>query len=222
MIMEWADERARAVHDTPFARPMWFINGFTGHAHQDLLEQTGFHSQADVGEDSWTKVLLQRDAWAPTAAPALPAGFCIRPLGGRAEVEAYVALHQAVFQSESMTSGWRQRTLAHPAYQPQLDLVMADANERLAGFCIGWFTADGLDHQPAGQIEPIGIREDLRGQGLGRALLSECLAQLAIAGATSIFVETDNYRDAAFKFYGAMGFRIVRDVTVYRKDYAPA
>ena len=44
--------------------------------------------------------------------------------------------------------------------------------------------------------------------------------RLAAAGATSVFVETDNYRDAAFNFYKAMDFRIAQNVTVYRKDYA--
>lgn len=221
-ILDWADRRVQAAQHTPFARPAWFINSFAGHHHREILEAAGFHSQADVGEDSWTKVLFQRDA-SITAGPApLPAGFRIRPLDGRAEVEAYVALHRAVFQSESMTSGWRQRTLAHPAYLPTLDLVLTDSENRLAGFCIGWFTADGPNQQPCGQIEPIGVREDLRGHGLGRALLSECLAQLAAAGANSVLVETDNYRDAAFKLYTAIGFRIARDVVVYRKDYKPA
>jgi ribosomal protein S18 acetylase RimI-like enzyme len=218
-ILAWADQRARAVQSSRFARPAWFINGFAGHHHRQVLEAAGFHSQADVGEDSWAKVLFQRDAGLSAGPTPLPAGFRIRPLAGQAEVEAYVALHRAVFKSENMTSDWRQRTLAHPAYLPELDLVLADPESRLAGFCIGWFTPDGPGGRPAAQIEPFGIREDLQGRGLGRALLSEWLVRLAAAGATSVFVETDNYRDAAFKFYTAMGFRVVRDVTVYRKDY---
>jgi ribosomal protein S18 acetylase RimI-like enzyme len=208
-ILAWADGRAQAIRHTLFGRPMWFINGFAGHHHQQPLEAAGFHSQANVGEDSWTKVLFQRNADLLPVRPPLPAGFQIRPLNGHAEVEAYVALHRAVFQSESMTNQWRQRTLAHPEYQPQLDLVLSDADGLLAGFCIAWLTLDGPDHQPAGQIEPMGVREDIRGRGLGRALIGACLVQLAAAGATSIFVETDNYRDAAFKLYTAMGFRVV-------------
>jgi ribosomal protein S18 acetylase RimI-like enzyme len=66
----------------------------------------------------------------------------------------------------------------------------------------------------------MGVREDGRGRGLGRALMTECLTRLAAAGAASMFVETDNYRDAAFNFYQAMGFQISQPVTVYRKDYA--
>jgi mycothiol synthase len=221
-ILAWADQRARAIRGTLFAHPMWFINGFTGHHHRDVLEGAGFHSQADVGEDSWTKVLFQRDASPRLEYQSLPEAFHIRSLSGHAEVDAYVALHRAVFQSENMTSAWRHRTLTHAAYLPQLDLVVTDAQNQLAGFCIGWFAPQGPYYQPAGQIEPFGIREDVRSRGLGRALLTECLARLAAVGATSVFVETDNYRDAAFNFYKAMDFRIVQDVTVYRKEYAAA
>ena len=221
-ILAWADQRAQAMQGTPFAHPTWFINGFTGHADSQVLEEAGFHSQADVGEDSWTKVLFQRSATPLPDHRPPPEGLRIRPLNGHAEVDAYVALHRAVFQSENMTSGWRHRTVAYPDYLPQLDLVAIDADDQLAGFCIGWFTPQGPHQQPSGQIEPIGVREDLRGRGLGRALLTECLTRLAAVGATSVFVETDNYRDAAFKFYTAMDFRIVQHVTVYRKDYASA
>jgi mycothiol synthase len=218
-ILAWADQRARAIQGTPFARPCWFINGFTGQPESQVLENAGFHSQADVGEDSWTKVLFQRGAVPLPESRPLPAGLRIRPLNAQAEVDAYVALHRAVFGSENMTSAWRQRTLLHPGHLPQLDLVAVDADERLAGFCIGWFSPYGPQEQPAGQIEPIGVREDLRSSGVGRALLAECLARLAGLGAASVFVETDNYRDAAFNFYLAMGFQIFQHVTVYRKDY---
>jgi ribosomal protein S18 acetylase RimI-like enzyme len=218
-ILAWADQRARAIQGTPFDRPIWFINGFTGHEDSQVLEDAGFHSQADVGADSWTKVLFQRGAAPLADHRPLPEGLRIRSLNGHAEVDAYVALHRAVFQSESMTSGWRNRTLSHPDYLPQLDLVAVDDHDRLAGFCIGWFTPRGPQGQPSGQIEPLGVREDLRGCGLARALLTECLTRLAAAGATSMFVETDNYRDAAFNFYVAMGYQVLRRVTVYRKEY---
>jgi ribosomal protein S18 acetylase RimI-like enzyme len=219
-MLAWADQRAHAIQGTPFARPCWFINAFVGHPHAQLIEGAGFHSQADVGEDSWTKVLFQRDVTPPAGQPAPPEGFRIRPLAGHAEVEAYVALHRAVFQSTSMTSEWRRRTLTHPAYLPQLDLVAVDADEQLAGFCIGWFSAQGPDQRPAGQIEPLGVRDDLRGRGIARALVGECLARLAALGAVSAYVETDNYRDAAFSLYQALGFQVAHNVTVYRKDYA--
>lgn len=215
-VLAWAERRALAARGTASARPAWYISAFADHPHREALEAAGFRSQADVGDNSWTKVLFRRDAL-PAGRPP-PPGFTIRPLGGAAEVDAYVALHRAVFESESMTAGWRRCVLAHPAYRPDLDLVLVDAEGRLAGFCVGWLSAPGALPAPAGQIEPMGIRADLRGRGLGRALLGACLDRLAGAGAASVVVETDNYRDAAFQLYASAGFRVARDVLVYRKD----
>jgi ribosomal protein S18 acetylase RimI-like enzyme len=102
---------------------------------------------------------------------------------------------------------------------PARDLILVDADNQLAGFCIGWLTERGPYGQPAGQIEPLGIRADLQGQGLGKALLSACLTRLRAAGARSLYVETDNYRNSAFKLYTSAGFQVHREVIVYRKDY---
>jgi hypothetical protein len=38
-------------------------------------------------------------------------------------------------------------------------------------------------------------------------------------GAQEILVETDNFRNAAFALYESVGFRILYDVLVFRKDY---
>jgi hypothetical protein len=41
-------------------------------------------------------------------------------------------------------------------------------------------------------------------------------------GARRIYVETDSYRNAAFELYEAVGFQVIQDVLVYRKDYQGA
>ena len=160
---------------------------------------------------------MRRPAELPAECSA-PAGFTIRPLAGEGEVAAYVELQREVFGTENMTAEWRSRTLRCPEYIPDLDLVAEAPGGRLAAFCIGW-----LDRRhpegPAGQIEPMGVREEMRHLGLGRAILSETLKRLVQHGAGQIYVETDNYRDAALELYEAVGFRVIRDVLVYRKDY---
>lgn len=113
------------------------------------------------------------------------------------------------------------RTLQQPDYRPELDLVAVDPSGQLVAFCIGWFSAAGLDGLPTGQIEPMGVRSDLRRYGLGRSLLAEVISRLHRLGAAQILVETDNYRDAAYALYTGMGFAVREDVLVYRKDYAP-
>ena len=219
-IIQWAGDCAVRLLGTDYGRPIWFINVFADQTRRiDELESLGFASQADVGENSWTKVLMRRDANAAEEC-SMPDGFLIRPLAGAVEVDAYVALHRAVFNSTSMTASWRARTLKQPGYTPELDLVAVAPDGRLAGFCVCW-----LGRLPSGeavgQIEPLGVHEDFRAMGLGRAILSAGLRRLIQHGATSILVETDNYRDEAYKLYESAGFRLHKDVLVFRKDFAP-
>ena len=153
---------------------------------------------------------------------AVPSEFTIRPLAGPSEVAAYVALHRAVFESESMTEAWRQRTRQQRAYTPTLDLVAVAPDGRLAAFCMCWFDAVGVTGRPCGQIEPLGVHADFRGRGLGRAILAAQLQRLRHHGAQDVLLETDDYRNDAFALYEAAGFRVTRNVLVYRKDYEAA
>lgn len=56
-------------------------------------------------------------------------------------------------------------------------------------------------------------------QGLGKAALSEGLHRHQSLGTQNIFIETDNYRNAAFRLYESFDFQVIEDVLVYRKDY---
>ncbi|MEW5868380.1 MAG: GNAT family N-acetyltransferase [Chloroflexota bacterium] len=215
-ILRWADQRAREIANTAFGVPAWFVVVFADQAGRIAdLEQAGFACQADVGEDSWSKVLLRRPAQEPVKVYQPPAGYTVRPLAGVGEVPGYVALHQAVFESKNMRSEWRAHTLQHPAYQPDLDLVVQAPDGRLAAFCIGWLD----ETSGAGQVEPLGCHADFRRYALGRVALSHVLQRLQARGAREIFVETDNYRNTAFRLYESFGFAVIQDVLVYRKDY---
>ena len=80
-MLVWADQRAREILDTPYGRPIWFANVFTTQTNQmRILEEAGFASQADVGEYSWTKVLMrQTENIIGDESSELPEGFVIRP-----------------------------------------------------------------------------------------------------------------------------------------------
>jgi mycothiol synthase len=215
-ILAWADQRAREIANTAFGRPAWFVMAFSGQKERIRdLEQAGFQCQADVGEDSWSKVLMRRPGQTPLKSYPLRAGFTVRPLAGEKEVPDYVALHQSVFESKNMTVEWRRRTLQHPAYRPELDIVVAAPDRQLVAFCIGWFDEDSR----TGHIEPLGCHQDFRKYALGRVALAEGLRRLQALGAQYIFVETDNYRNTAFRLYESFGFQVIQDVLVYRKDY---
>lgn len=176
----------------------------------------GLACQADVGDDSWSKVLMERPADLPVKEYRIPEGFTVRPLAGEGEVEAYVKLHQDTFKSKNMTIEWRNRTLHHPDYIPDLDLVVSTQDGCLAAFCICWLGRHSPE--PIGQVEPLGCHADFRRYALGRVALAEGFRRLRSHGAKKIFVETDNYRNTAFRLYESVGFHVVRNVIVYRKD----
>jgi mycothiol synthase len=218
-VLAWADNRARILLDTSNGHPCWFINVFPDQTQriQDL-EASGFRDQSNVGEDSWSKILMHRPPDLPLQEFRIPTGFTIRPLQGETEVLAYVEVHRTVFESKSMTTTWRSRTLLHPSYQPEFDLVAISPDGRLAAFCIGW-----LHRSPGGaftaQIEPLGCHPDFRRYALGRLLLVEALRRLISASVCAIYVETDNYRSTAFALYESLGFKGFRDVCIFRKNY---
>jgi hypothetical protein len=215
-ILSWADSCAQAALHSSNGRPAWFVMVFAGQKQRiHDLEQAGFKCQADVGEDSWSKVLMLRSNDQPVRLYKAPAGFTVRSLSGEQEIEGYVALHQAVFESKNMTIGWRRRTLQHAGYRPELDILVEAPNEQLAAFCICWY-----DEQAClGQVEPLGCGRDYRQYALGRVALSEGLSRLQRLGAKHIYVETDNYRNTAFRLYQSFDFKVIQDVLVYRKDY---
>jgi len=215
-ILAWADQRARAVSGSGFGRPAWFINVLSGQAERIRdLEKAGFQNQADVGEDSWSKVLMRRSVQTSVKEYRSRSGFIARSLAGEGEIESYVELHQVVFESKNMTLEWRKRTLTHPEYRPDLDIVVVSPDGRLVAFCICWFDLESK----AGQVEPLGCHPDFTHLGLGRVALSQGLRRLQALGAENIFVETDNYRNTAFQLYESFDFEVIQDVWVYRKDY---
>jgi mycothiol synthase len=215
-LLAWAEQRAAALVNGAYSRPAWFVHVPAGPARQTTrlpeLEAVGFASQAEVSENAWSMVLMQHSG-RPLPESKNQAGFAIRPLAGQAEVEGYVACHQAAFQSANMRAGWRARTLAQPAYQPDLDLVAVEALGRVAGFCIAWLNAQG------GQIEPLGVHPEYRGRGLGRALLAEGIRRLQGRGVGRILAATDDFREAACGLYESVDFRVIEPVWVYRKDW---
>ena len=121
------------------------------------------------------------------------------------EIAAYVNLHQAVFESKNMTVAWRERTLQRPKYIPDLDLVIAAPDGRLAAFCVCWLHKD-LNGNISGQIEPLGVHSDFEirvraGNSSGR------LEDIKKKGATQIYVQTDNYRTRHSSYMNRLAFR---------------
>ena len=215
-ILAWANQRARAVMNTPYSQRAWFAMVFEEQTTRiRTLENAGFQCQADVGENSWSKVLMCRSTQTPVKLYEPPPRFAVRSLAGESEVDAYVELHRSVFETKNMTAEWRARTLKHPAYKRDLDIVVEAPDGRLVAFCICWFD----ENSGNGHVEPLGCHKDFRPYALGRVALSEGLQRLQSLGAKNIFVETDSHRNTAFQLYESFDFQVLKNVLVYRKDY---
>ncbi len=217
-ILNWADGRANVC-----GRPAWFVNvSEDQRGMRRDLEAAGFACQASVPQNPWSKVFLRRACGAPLSNSTVPAGFTVRPLAGQEEVDSYVALHRAAFDSTSMTPAWRSRVLQCPQYRADLDMVAVTPNGGLAAFCIAWFDAKGWTGRPCGQIEPMGVHADFRGRGIGRAILLEALGRLYSAGALEVYVEADESEVGALPFYRSAGFEIAQRILIYRRNYIGA
>lgn len=218
-LLAWVQARARELPGSPWYREAWYVNAFDDQSSRiSALEAAGYTCQGNAGEDSWSKVLMRRANHPLPRAYPPPSGFIARPLQGSGEVPAYIDLHRTVFESRNMTVEWRQRTLLQPEYHPELDIVVQAPDGRLAAFCVGW-----LSRSPAGEwvghVEPLGCHPDFRRYALGRVALAEVVQRLLHAGAASIYVETDNYRDTAFRLYESFDFQVVHNVLVFGKEF---
>lgn len=215
-FLEWAEQRAHQMLKTEYGHSTWFISVFSDQVNRiHDLEKAGFGCQSDIGEDSWSKVLMCQSVQTPVEVYKPPQGFIVRALAGENEVQCYVDLHRSVFETKNMTVEWRMRTLRHRDYKPDLDIVIESPDGRLVAFCICWFDEKTME----GRVEPLGCDKDFRHFALGRVALSEGLHRLQVAGAKEILVETDNYRNTAFRLYQSLDFEVIQNVCVFRKDF---
>jgi len=213
-ILTWAIRRATAMAAQPSGRRAWLVG-----AREDQADRLGDAQRAGFAPDpEAAQVVLARPA-APVEPGRLPDGFQIRPLGGVAEAEAYVALHRAAFGTANMTPAWKTRAMRTPEYRPEIDLVVEAPGGRLAAFCVGWLGA-GEAGGLVGQVEPLGVSPDFRRLGLGRAALGEGIRRMQALGARETRVQTDRYRGAAGALYARLGFRVAQQIVVCRRAFA--
>ena len=139
----------------------------------------------------------------------LPNAYIIRPSRGKTKVDDYVNLIQAVFGSDWMTKEWRTRTLEHPAYRPDIDLVIANSENIPVGFCLCWLWQD------ISQIEPLGVHPDYQRKGLGKALEHAAFEALQNQGARYLYVDHGSLNEKAIALSLKTGFRHSNNVLRY-------
>ena len=198
-IFVWSKERAATLAKA------------TGKAVNTSIWPAEHHAdtQARLAAQGYTrqeghKVFFHQPLDTPVPAPVLPAGFTARPLAGVGEVEAATRLLCEAFAIDTVTEPWRRRILEQPYYRPELDIVVAAPDGRLAAFCLLWLHP----HGHTGQIEPMATHPDFQRLGLGSASIRAGLAQVAALGAKRALVGTSGSNHRSQGMYTGTGFRL--------------
>jgi mycothiol synthase len=142
--------------------------------------------------------------------PFLPEGFMIRPLDGKQELEAVVALHQVAFGTQNLTIEARRAWMGGNDYDPALDLVAVAPDGRLAGYCFGQFNRaeNELSGEKVGYTDPVAIHPDFQRKGLAHALLLAGMRLLQERGLEFARIGTSSENIAMQKAAKAAGFHV--------------
>jgi ribosomal protein S18 acetylase RimI-like enzyme len=174
------------------------------HPRQAFLERNGFIRLEE------TSILMSRPLDDPIPAAQLPPGFTIRPLAGKNELAAYVALHRAAFGTENMTEDYRLTIMSAPDYLPELDLVAVAPNGELAAFCLCQIFPDDVPRaggKQEGWTDPLGTHPDYQRLGLAKALILTGMRLLKARGVDTALLGTSSENLVLQRAAEAVGFR---------------
>ena len=129
-----------------------------------------------------------------SAAPAPAWGGTLRSIAAR-DLDAVAALEVLC-----NTQPWSREALKTCVATEGRIANVAEREGKVIGYAVASNVAD------EGEIQILGIHPDARRQGAGRALLTGVLADLAQAGASSVFLEVRYRNAAAIALYNALGF----------------
>jgi ribosomal protein S18 acetylase RimI-like enzyme len=159
--------------------------------------------------------------------PPLPPGVVIRPWDDR-HCEAAVALRNQAFARnwgyQPTTAGTLRRRFQTARYEPPFSFTawrqIPGTEEAMIGLvhgCLGWTRQ--LRQANEAEIVWLAVAEEMRGQGIGQALMLTVMNALRGAGAEIISLGTDNYADQpAIELYIKLGFTSRKAIVDYRGE----
>lgn len=199
-IIDWAEATLR---DDNAARLVALCRS------DDALARAAYERRGYVlGEE---ELRMGRPLDAPAPAPSFPPGFTLRTLDARRELDEWFSLYIEAFGPRaSALRKWRAFR-DDPDYDPALDLVVVDCAGRLAAACTCSIAAAELAaiRPREGRTEPVMVREDCRGMGLGRAIVLAGLAALRERGIELATLTTEADNAVAHRLYESLGYRLL-------------
>jgi ribosomal protein S18 acetylase RimI-like enzyme len=161
-------------------------------------------------------VLYRRSLGAAIAAPKLDPGLLLRHATD-ADLDARVDVHRdswSVWGPSKITLENYRRLRSAPIYDPELDVVLEDAEGRFLAYCIGWLDVANR----FGHFEPVGCRPNFTGRGYARAVTIEGMRRMQARGMHTALVTTASVNARARVLYPSCGFVEVDRAGHYTKS----
>ncbi|MFI8907856.1 GNAT family N-acetyltransferase [Streptomyces albidoflavus] len=162
----------------------------------DLLSEEGWGT-----DEPWTP--LFRDLTAPVDTP----GVRIEPIGPE-QAQDFADVLRSAFSTSRPTSEYRHAMAAGPFSADARCLGAYDDQGSVAAVVTVWSAGPGKP----GLVEPMGVHEDHRGRGYGRAISVAGAAALRELGSSSARVCTPSSNAGAVATYRAAGFEVRGEV----------
>ncbi len=112
-------------------------------------------------------------------------------------------------EKRSFTEPWSKLSFQQSLLDPACIFLVAEEEERLLGYAIGWVTLDEL------HIGNLAVHPQKRGGGIGKTLLSALISQVMERGCKIATLELRESNKIALNLYTKQGFKSV----AIRKDY---
>jgi GNAT superfamily N-acetyltransferase len=100
--------------------------------------------------------------------------------------------------------------------RPAAEVLIAEWESRAAGFALFFTTFSTFLGKPGLWLEDLYVRPELRGKGIGRALLAELARQAAARGYGRVDWAVLDWNEPAKSFYHGLGARQMKDWRTWR------
>jgi len=129
------------------------------------------------------------------------------------DVEAMVSLLQELFgiEEDFVADRDRQRAGLELLLQaPAARVFVAECAGEVVGMCSCQLLVSTAEGAPAGLVEDVVVRQDMRGRGIGPCLMDAVAAWAAGQGATRLQLLADTENACALYFYARRGWQRTR------------
>ena len=115
----------------------------------------------------------------------------------------------AILEKNIFPDAWSQSNILETYKQSQAIILGAEEDEKIVGYCIFYYVMD------EGEIARIGVKEELRGRGIGRGILNAICEFCKAHGVERLLLDVRESNETARRFYEQYGFT----VDGMRKDF---